>query len=95
MRNPSSYSHVHLDSFAFNKTVQVRSCLTTRVAVCRCLDRGFRHVDEDGSVKKLKEIDDIMLATGLYERIAILPGGTNMTADVERAGLDVFYRRTK
>ena len=52
-------------------------------------------MDEDGSVKKLKEIDDIMLATGLYERIAILPGGTNMTADVERAGLDVFYRRTK
>ena len=34
-----------------------------------------------------------MLATGLYKRIAILPGGTNMTAKVERGGLDVIYRR--
>ena len=34
-----------------------------------------------------------MLATGLYKRIAIHPGGTNMTPQIERAGLDVFYRR--
>ena len=48
----------------------------------------------DKSVAKLKEIDDIMLATGLYKRIAIIPGGTtNMTPEIERAGLDVFYRR--
>ena len=34
-----------------------------------------------------------MLATGLYKRIAILPGGTKMTAEVERGGLDAIYRR--
>ena len=34
-----------------------------------------------------------MLATGLYKRIAILPGGTDMTPKVERSGLDVLYRR--
>ena len=33
-----------------------------------------------------------MLKTGLYKRIAILPGGTDMTPTVKRGGLDVFYR---
>ena len=45
------------------------------------------------TVAKLKEIDDVMLATGLYKRIAIIPGGTNMTSQIERDGLDVFYHR--
>ena len=45
------------------------------------------------TVAKLKEIDDIMLATGLYKRIAILPGSMKMTPEMERNGLDAIYRR--
>ena len=72
------------------------SILHRPVTACTSHFRSFdgRKPSVDKSVAKLKEIDDIMLATGLYKRIAILPGGTtNMTPEIERDGLDVFYRR--
>ena len=59
----------------------------------RSFDGGFGRPAVEKTLTKLKEIDSIMLATGLYKRIAIHPGGTNMTPQIERAGLDVFYRR--
>ena len=63
--------------------------------IFRCFDGGFGHQSASKTTAKLKEIDGIMLATGLYKRIAILPGGTKMTPQTERAGLDAIYRRIK
>ena len=59
----------------------------------RCFEGGFGKPAVKKTLDKLKEIDDILLKTGLYKRIAILPGGTNMTPKIEREGLDVLYRR--
>ena len=42
--------------------------------------------------QKLIDIDSIVLGTGLFKRIAILPGGTNMTQAVMNGGLDVVYK---
>lgn len=59
----------------------------------RLLKNNIRLVDEEGSERKLREIDDVILGTGLYRRIGVIPGGANMTSEIIRQGLDAFYQR--
>ena len=94
-----SSTHVTNEMNSYNVTVYGQKApVWSAYGICpalhfRCFEGGFRKPAVEKTVAKLKEIDDIMLATGLYKRIAILPGGTNMTPKVERSGLDVLYRR--